>query len=309
MTNIAALKDANSRRWSAMQISPSREASLEKTAQHLVANKNRYLKVQQGIQEQGMYVPWWFVAITHIRESDGDFNTQLAQGDPLDRVSTHVPAGRGPFTDHPGEKYDAFTRGCFDALIDCAPHAAKNTDWSVGGVLTLFEEYNGLGYANKGAPSPYVWSGTDQYSRGKYVADGVFDPAAVDMQPGCAALLSLMIKLDPTITFGIPTKGTTMDTAPVTPIATPTTTPKTTPSVAVSFGSVIKAIWTQDWTGALAGTAMAGGGLIALLPQISDALGSPIAQKIEASLGLTPYMGLITLLFGALTYLAKGKTA
>ena len=52
------------------------------------------------------------------------------------------------------------------------------------------ERYNGLGYRNKGLPSPYVWAGTDKYTSGKYVADGVFDPNYVDQQLG----VMLMIK-------------------------------------------------------------------------------------------------------------------
>jgi hypothetical protein len=35
-----------------------------------------------------------------------------------------------------------------------------------GGALTLLEQYNGLGYANRGLPSPYIWSGTDRYLKG-----------------------------------------------------------------------------------------------------------------------------------------------
>jgi hypothetical protein len=72
----------------------------------------------------------------------------------------------------------------------------------VGGLLTMLERYNGLGYANKGIPSPYVWSGTDQYKSGKYVRDGVFDANAVDKQLGCAGLLLAMVALDPTIMSG-----------------------------------------------------------------------------------------------------------
>jgi len=65
----------------------------------------------------------------------------------------------------------------------------------------MLEIYNGLGYASRGRPSPYVWSGTDQYISGKYIADGVYDPNAVDKQLGCAGLLMAMMALDPTITF------------------------------------------------------------------------------------------------------------
>jgi len=68
-------------------------------------------------------------------------------------------------------------------------------------MLTLLERYNGIGYAARGLASPYLWSGTDQYIRGKYVADGVFDPSVVDKQLGCAGLIMRMMQIDPTITF------------------------------------------------------------------------------------------------------------
>jgi len=50
-------------------------------------------------------------------------------------------------------------------------------------------------------PSPYVWASTDQYRKGKYVADGHYDPNAVDHQLGCAALLSRMALLDTSVKF------------------------------------------------------------------------------------------------------------
>ena len=67
--------------------------------------------------------------------------------------------------------------------------------------MTVLEEYNGLGYASRGVPSPYVWSGTDQYRSGKYVRDRVYDPNAVDSQLGCAGLLMAMMALDRSIDF------------------------------------------------------------------------------------------------------------
>jgi lysozyme family protein len=41
-----------------------------------------------------------------------------------------------------------------------------------------------------------VWASTDQYARGKYIADGHYDPNAVDTQVGCAALLARMSLID-----------------------------------------------------------------------------------------------------------------
>jgi lysozyme family protein len=148
-------------------------------------------------------VPWAVIAVIHERESSQDWSGSLAQGDPWNRVSVHVPAGRGPFK--------SWEEAAVDALVNCAPYAARNKDWSIGGTLTKLEEYNGLGYASRGVPSPYLWSGTDQYRSGKYVRDGVYDPSAVDSQLGCAGLLLAMMVLDPAIAF------TGATTAPVKP--------------------------------------------------------------------------------------------
>jgi lysozyme family protein len=210
-----ALTAAETRRWNEMVITPSRKPSLLAEAGRVHLHKATYAAVEARLRSLNLYVPWWAIGVIHLREADLNFNDQLAQGDPLDRVSTHVPAGRGPFYGA-----DAFLRGCLDALIDCAPHAAHWTDWSPGGSAVLFELYNGLGYANRGVPSPYNWSGSDQYVRGKYVADDVYSATAVDVQPGCMPVLKLMIGMDPTISFG-PPKGpaTLVPSPPVSPAA------------------------------------------------------------------------------------------
>lgn len=129
-------------------------------------------------------VPWQVIAVIHEREASQNWNTQLGQGDPLNKKSVHKPKGRGPFK--------TWEDGAIDALTNCAPFASKNKDWSPGGTLALLEEYNGLGYANKGVPSPYLWAGTDQYVKGKYTSDGVYSPNVVDQQLGCAGLLKFM---------------------------------------------------------------------------------------------------------------------
>lgn len=201
---IAALKAANAKRWAAMHVKADRIAEFDKTAAKLCAEtaKARYQKISAKTG-----VPWYAIAVIHEREAAGRFDAQLGQGDPLNQVSIHIPTGRGPFLNHPDDPpgEDAFYRGALDALIDCPPHASKWQDWSIGGLLTLLEEYNGLGYANMGVPSAYVWSGSDQYVSGKYVADHVYSATAVDVQEGCAPLLSRMAVIDPTIFLQPPT--------------------------------------------------------------------------------------------------------
>ena len=59
------------------------------------------------------------------------------------------------------------------------------------GTLFQLEGYNGFGYRDHHptVPSPYLWSFSNHYTRGKYVADGRFSPTAVSQQCGAAVLL------------------------------------------------------------------------------------------------------------------------
>ena len=53
---------------------------------------------------------------------------------------------------------------------------------------------NGFGYRrfHSGVLSPYLWSYSNHYTSGKYVADGTFDPDAVSKQCGSAVILRRM---------------------------------------------------------------------------------------------------------------------
>lgn len=186
MTDLNALIAANAKRWANARLT----RNFTSVARRLTA-PNAKAKYQAVSAITG--VPWALIAVIHQRECSQDWTGSLAQGDPWNRVSVRVPAGRGPFR--------SWEEAAIDALVNCAPYTARNKDWSIGRTLTKLEQYNGLGYAARGRPSPYIWSGTDQYRSGKYVRDGVYDANVVDSQPGCAGLLMAMMALDPTITF------------------------------------------------------------------------------------------------------------
>lgn len=187
----AAMIAANNEWWSEAKI--VRPGAFPPVAAKLAAPpaKARYQAVTDKTK-----VPWQAIAVTHQRECSQSWAGSLAQGDPWNKKSVHVPAGRGPF--------NSWEDCAYDALMNCPPYAGRWNDWSVGGMLTLLEKYNGVGYAAKGRPSPYIWSGTDQYHSGKYIRDGVYDPNTVDVQLGCAGLLKAMMAIDPSIQFGAP---------------------------------------------------------------------------------------------------------
>ncbi|WP_424630745.1 hypothetical protein [Bradyrhizobium sp. SYSU BS000235] len=189
MPDLALLQARNAARWHNAKL--TRASEFGPVAVRLVAPpaKARYRAI-----EARTGVPWFFIAVAHQRESSQDWSRSLAQGDPWNRTSTHEPKGRGPFA--------SFEDAAVDALKNCAPYAARNTDWSIGGLLTMLEQYNGLGYSNRGLASPYIWSGTDQYLKGKYIADGKFDPTVVDKQLGCAGLIVAMMQIESSIKFG-----------------------------------------------------------------------------------------------------------
>lgn len=196
---MADLAAKNKQRWYAMRISADKGPLFKAVADRLLFNKPRYEAVSKALAAQGYTIPWEFIAVTHQRESSGNFNTYLGNGQPLSKKTTIVPKGRGPFT--------SWEEGAIDALLNASPYAAKNEDWSIGGTLEMLEKYNGLGYAAKGVPSPYVWAGTNQYTAGKYVSDGVYDANHVDTQLGCAGLLKFMGYAKPS-TSTVVTTGT-----------------------------------------------------------------------------------------------------
>lgn len=186
--SVKILTAANANRWDRAKVKAVSKSSFASVAKKLVAAKDRYQDI-----EASTGVPWFVIAVIHQRESSQRWDRSIAQGDPWNKKSTHVPKGRGPF--------GSFEEAAIDALNNCAPYAARWKDWSAGGTMTLLEHYNGLGYANRGLPSPYIWSGTDQYVKGKYVADGKFSATAVDKQLGCAGLIMAMQDLDASISF------------------------------------------------------------------------------------------------------------
>ena len=44
-----------------------------------------------------------------------------------------------------------------------------------------------------GRPTPYLWSFSKLYEKGKYVADGRFDPEAVSKQCGAAVMIRALV--------------------------------------------------------------------------------------------------------------------
>lgn len=165
-------------------IRESKYSLLDKVVQTISAGRDQYEKIAATTN-----IPWYFIGITHNMESSCNFKKHLHNGDPLTARTVQVPKGR-PKNGNPPFSF-------FDSAVDAlqVEGFAQWTDWSLAGMLYNFEKYNGFGYRKNGINSPYLWSCSNQYSRGKYVKDGIFDPQAVSSQVGTAVILRRMSEL------------------------------------------------------------------------------------------------------------------
>ncbi len=132
-------------------------------------------------------VPWQVVAVIHGLEAGFSWSKHLHNGDPLTARTVQVPKGRPlppampPFT---------WIQSATDALIY---DNLDDVEWEdLAESLEAIEAYNGLGYRKRGVNSPYLWSGTRHYTKGKYVKDGMYSVDAVSKQLGAVPLLKAL---------------------------------------------------------------------------------------------------------------------
>ncbi len=168
--------------FEAMTIRPEYQDKVDWHAKQLMKHRARYQEVSPLVND----LPWAMIAVIHAMECGFNFAGHLHNGDPLTSRTTHVPAGR-PAT---GEPPFSWQESAVDALTLEEFNAV--TDWSIPHMLYLLEKYNGFGYRNRGLPTPYLWSFSNLYVRGKYVADSRFDPNAVSKQCGAAVMLKVL---------------------------------------------------------------------------------------------------------------------
>lgn len=103
----------NKQRWDAMHISQDKGPAFKAVADRLTFHRPRYEAVSKALKAKGYEVPWEVIAVIHQRESSGNFNTYLGNGQALNKKTTIVPKGRGPFS--------SWEEGAIDALVNAPP--------------------------------------------------------------------------------------------------------------------------------------------------------------------------------------------
>jgi lysozyme family protein len=176
-------------------INAARMAEVEEILTKIEQNIHRYDAVATTLS-----IPWQVVAVIHSMESSLSFARHLHNGDPLGARTVQTPAGR-PKTGSPPFTWE-------ESAIDALKYHQMNDwqDWSLPGLLYKLEEYNGWGYRlyHPHIRSPYLWSCSNHYKQGKYLADGVWSDTAVSRQIGAAVLLKRLADIGAIRFPGVP---------------------------------------------------------------------------------------------------------
>ena len=174
------LQSEYQRLFDTCSIRPEKNAEVDNILNKILRGRSSYETVAKKLN-----IPWYFIGIIHCMEGSCNFKAHLHNGDPLTAKTVQVPAGR-PKNGTPPFAWEVSAE---DALIMKKFHT--ETDWSIPAMLFRLEGYNGFGYrsATINIPSPYLWSFSNHYTKGKFVADRKFSPSAVSKQCGAAVLL------------------------------------------------------------------------------------------------------------------------
>lgn len=164
----------------------TQQASAKSVALRLLKSRDRFLALQKAC---GVPALW---SMPVFERENPSFEAYLGNGDPLNKPTTDVPKGRGPFA--------SWEDGAADALA--LDHVTLCPEWTWERACYEWELWNGFGPRMHGRPSGYLWSGTDQYKGGKYVSDGVWSRGTYDHQLGCVILAKKIAELDAEIAKG-----------------------------------------------------------------------------------------------------------
>ena len=192
----AALREEYETLFARLRVHPERAGDIARLWQRINESSARATYMAVAAETR---VPWFVVAIIHSLEATLRFDTHLHNGDPLTARTVRVPAGRPQAWNPTAPLRERWIASAIDALrhdsLDRLPA------WNIAHIAFALERYNGFGYRRNhpAVKSPYLWSFSDVYTRGKYRADGLFDPRLVSQQCGGMVLLRHMMTADATI--------------------------------------------------------------------------------------------------------------
>ncbi len=181
-TRFADLAEEYARLFASADARPEHGEAIGWHLTMLRQNRARYAAVGDRLA-----IPWYFIGATHGLEASFNFRAHMHNGDfPLAARTRQVPRGR-PMVWLPPSDWES---SAIDAMRLLG--YANQPDWGIARTLHRLEGYNGFGYRARGVPTPYLWSFSNHYDRGKFVADGRWNPAARSQQCGAALMIKML---------------------------------------------------------------------------------------------------------------------
>ncbi|MBA4196573.1 MAG: hypothetical protein C0459_03365 [Chitinophaga sp.] len=171
-----------------MRIDPKKVQQIINDAKTIIKYRRRFENVTNVI---GNKVPWYFIGIIYMREDGCTFKGHIHNGNSLRKRTYDVPAGR-PLKNPASPSGYTFEESAID-LIQLKGWD-KVPQWSMPALLYYLEANNGFGYRRlkQSINTPYLWSGTQHYQKGKFDSDGHYNDKLIDAQTGAAPLLKYL---------------------------------------------------------------------------------------------------------------------
>jgi lysozyme family protein len=162
-------------------------AHVEQAVKEILPGKVRYKAVEAVTK-----IPAAGLGAVDYREDDCNPRDGLGQGDPWNKVSINVPAGKGPFLSWQAaaifylhyDKVDVFS----------AP-------WTWAYACWKGEMWNGFGPRDHGVHTGYLWGCTSIYTGGMYPHDHEWSSTAKDGRPGIIPIMKRLQSIDSDFIF------------------------------------------------------------------------------------------------------------
>lgn len=184
---LSEIADEYRQLFATCKVRPEREATINDFVKRMLepSARARYDKIYEET-----CIPWYFVAGIHALEATFNFRTHLHNGDSLKAKTYRVPANRPPTWNPPND----WETSAIDALT--MKKYEKETSWTLPEICYRWEKYNGVrSRMLHNINTPYLWSFSQHYTKGKYKADNKWDPNYVSLQPGAAVLLRRLVDI------------------------------------------------------------------------------------------------------------------
>ena len=165
------LRGEDSGLFEKIKINDALKNRLDDAAETMNKHRPRYESISAAVG-----IPWYVIGVLHLIECNFDFDRALV---------SNLQAHREE------ESLSLFEQTAAEALRTLG--FLDWSDYSVEGTLYRLEMHGGFEYRwyHPEVKSPFLWAGTNQYTKGRYI-DGKFDANAVVEQIGAATILFVM---------------------------------------------------------------------------------------------------------------------